>query len=276
MKTDKNEIKSTESTEITKSDVKKAAIRWITLDQACWNYETMQSAGVIATLGPLLKKIYGNDKEKLKKAYKKHFQFFNTNPITGGLVMGAALAIEEKQRDVESDTVNSIKTGLMGPLAGVGDAVFFVIPLTVFGAMAAYMGQSGSPLGILIGLLFGTFMLYVRYKLFDIGYVQGTKFITSLSGQLKNITTSASILGLTVVGALIPSTVKATVPFVIVVGKAKTALQSTLDMIMPNLIPALLVLLVYWLLGKKKMTSTKIIIMVIIFSIICYSLQILK
>lgn len=260
---------------ITKKDVRNAAIRWITLDQSCWNYETMQSAGVIACLGPALEKIYKDDKEKLKAALKAHFQFFNTNPITGGIIMGASLAIEEKQHNPDSNTANSIKTGLMGPLAGVGDSIFFVIPFTVFGALAAYMAQSGSPLGLFIGLAFGTVMLYIRYLLFTLGYREGVKFITSLSDQLKNITQSAGILGLTVIGALIPSTVKANVPIVITVGKATSKVQSTLDMAMPYLVPVLLTWLVYWLLGRKKMTSTKIILIVIVFAIAAYNLHIL-
>ncbi|MEG0077949.1 PTS system mannose/fructose/sorbose family transporter subunit IID [Anaerorhabdus sp.] len=263
----------TNSSKLTKKDLNGVFLRWATACQICWNYETMQSGGVVLALGPALRKIYTND-EEYKKAIDSHYTFFNTQPFMGNIVLGAALAMEEQSgnNDFEStrSAVTSIKTGLMGPLAGVGDAIFFVIPFTIFNAIAAYMGQEGSPLGIAIGVLFGFVLLFLRKYMFTMGYKEGSKFVTTLSNQLKSLTNSANILGMMVIGALVGSVITVTIPFTFQQGEVSVALQSTIDMIMPNLMPALVVGFVYWLLGKKGMTSTKVIVAVLLLSFVGY------
>lgn len=258
---------------VTKKDVNGAFWRWFLAPQIAWNYETMQSGSVVLCLGPVLRKIYKND-EDFKKVIETHFSFFNTNPWSASIIMGAAIAVEENHdpTDMEAsrEAVTSIKTGLMGPLAGVGDAIFFIIPMTIFGAMAGYMGQEGNPTGLLFGLIYGIAMIFVRKFLFTMGYTQGSKFVTSLSNQLKSLTNSASILGLMVIGALIASTVTVKVPYVFKQGEVTMELQGILDMVMPNLVPAILVAVVYWLLGKKGMTSTKAILLILVIAFAGY------
>lgn len=267
----------TNSKRITKKDLNGAFLRWSTTCQICWNYETMQSGGVVTALGPVLRKIYPDD-EMYKQAVLSHYTFFNTQPFMGNIVLGAVIAMEEQHDTADYQTtrggVASIKTGLMGPLAGVGDAIFFVIPFTIFNAIAAYMGMDGSPLGIAIGITFGVALLFLRKYMFNMGYAQGSKFVTTLSHQLKNLTNSANILGMMVIGALIGSVITVAVPFTFQQGEVTVALQDTLNMIMPNLVPAALVFFIYWLLGKKGMTSTRVILVVLLISFIGYNLKI--
>ena len=92
---------------------------------------------------------------------------------------------------------------------------------------------------------------------------------------MKKITEAASILGLTVVGALIPTVVNAKVPYVFEWGKVKMPVQDMIDSIMPNLLPVLFVVLIYWLLSKKGMNSTRVIIFIIVFAILFNFLGIL-
>lgn len=258
---------------LTKKDLNKAFWRWTLGTQMSWNYETMQSGGVVLALGPALRKIYKDD-EEFRKVIESHFAFFNTNPWIGNIIMGATLAVEETHEEggflATREAVASIKTGLMGPLAGIGDAILFIIPMTIFGALAGYMAQDGSSLGILFGVIYCLACLFVRRWMLFMGYKQGSKFVSSLSGQLKNLTHSASILGLMVVGALISSTVTVHIPLVFSQGDVQVGLQDTLNQIMPNLIPALLVVLVYWLLGKKSFTSTKAIFLLLIIAFAGY------
>ncbi len=257
---------------LTKKDVNKVFWTWGTQPQICWNYETMQGSSTVLALAPALRKIY-TDEEEYKKVLHSHFRFFNTQPYMGGIILGAALAVEEHPGPDTREAVSAVKTGLMGPMAGVGDSIFFVIPLTIFGAIAAYMGLDGSPIGVLIGILYGIALIYLRKLMFQMGYKQGAKFVTTLSGQLKSITNAANILGLMVIGALIPSTVKLTSSLTFTTGEVITELQSTLDSIMPYLLPGCFVGLVYWLLGKKGMTSTKIIIIVLLLAILGYNIK---
>lgn len=265
------------NSKLTKKDLNAAFWRWSTQCQICWNYETMQSGGVVLALGPALRKIYKNDVDFIK-ALDSHFSFFNTQPFMGNIIMGATLALEEHSDELSFEesrqAVSSIKTGLMGPLAGTGDAIFFVVPFTIFGALSAYMALTGSPYGLLFGIAFGLSLLIVRKKLFHLGYEQGSKFVTTLAGQLKSLTNSANILGMMVIGALIASTVNVTIPFTFTQGEVQVGLQTALDMVMPKLVPALLVGFIYWLLGKKKMTSTKVILVVLGISLLAYNLKI--
>lgn len=155
----------------------------------------------------------------------------------------------------------------MGPLAGVGDTIFGVIIPTICGSIGAYMGLKGNALGAIIWLLVNIFILFARFAILPMGYYQGEKLINSAEGKLNAVTDSAILLGVTVVGALIPTVIKANVPFVFSAGKVTLKLQTVLNQIMPSLIPVLLVAFVYWLLGRKKMTSTKVILFVLFLGI---------
>lgn len=254
-------------------DVKSAFWRWFFGAQIAWNYETMQSGGVVLSLGPALRKIHADD-GMFKRSLDEHFAFFNTNPWTGTIALGATLAVEEqvdpREPEASREAVTSIKTALMGPLAGIGDAIVFVIPMTITGAIAAYMAQQGSWVGVLFPIIYSVLMIFVRRWLYLMGYRQGSKFVTTLAHQLRSLADAAGVLGVMVVGALISSVITVHIPTVFSQGAAKVGLQSTLDMIMPNLVPALLTGLVYWLLGKKWMNSTRAIVLIIVVAFIGY------
>lgn len=253
---------------LTKNDIHKARNRWLTTAQICFNYETMQSCSVVYALGPCLEKLYKDKPEQLKSALKTHFQFFNTQPWMGNVILGAALAIEEAGEENAYEAAGAIKTSLMGPFAGLGDSIFFVLPKTIFGAIAAYMALEGSPIGVAICLILGLIMLFVRFKIWNLGYTKGVQFVTTNQSKFNNVTDAASVMGLCVVGALIASNVKAKIPYQFAIGETTSSIQDTLDKIMPNLLPLTITLGTYWALGKKKMTSTKMVWIIIALSII--------
>lgn len=256
------------SNKLTKSDVNKARNRWLTTAQICYNYETMQSCSVVYALGPTLEKLYKDEPDKLKNSLKTHFQFFNTQPWMGNVILGSALAIEESSEGNSSEFAGSIKTSLMGPFAGLGDSLFFVLPKTIFGAIAAYMALEGSAIGLGICAILGLVMLAIRFKLWDIGYSKGVQFVTSQQSKFNNITDAASVMGLLVVGALVASNVKVNIPLTFTVGESTSSVQDTLNKIMPNLLPLLVTAGTYWALGKKKMTSARMVWVIIILSIV--------
>ena len=171
--------------------------------------------------------------------------------------------------------VKGLKTGLMGPFAGVGDTLFGVLFPTIFGSIAAYMGQEGNMVGAVIWLLVNIAILIFRTYSAGIGYQEGSKIITSAKDKLDALTAAATLLGITVVGALIATVVKANVTATFVSGEISVKGQEILDQIMPCLIPAAVVGGVYWLLGRKKMTSSKAILLVMILSIVLHAVGIL-
>ncbi|MDQ0177944.1 PTS system mannose-specific IID component [Bacillus chungangensis] len=263
----------TEANMINKRDLMAANIRWLLCSQICWNYERMMSTGYLYSILPTLQKLYkGND---LKEMMGVHNQFFNTNPMVGGLILGMDMAIEEREKKEAKEVITGLKTGLMGPFAGVGDTIFGVIVPTVFGSIASYMALKGNPTGVMMWMLVNLLIIGLRFTLLPLGYKQGAKLVTEFADRLNALTDAAVLLGITVVGALIPTVVNAKVAYVYKSGEVTLKMQEMIDQIMPSLIPVLLVALVYGLLGHKKMTSTKAILFVMVLGIVFYNLKIL-
>ncbi len=249
--------------------------RWFFTNSVSSNYEKMQALAYCYAVLPFLKTAYKNKPEALQKAVLNHLQFFNTNPWVAPYILGINVAMEENADENTEEAVTSIKTGLMGPVAGLGDSLFVVIPWTIFGAIAANMAIDGSPVGILLWIVVSIALKLISIPLFNAGYTSGTKLIATIEKSLKLLTESTSILGLMVVGALIPSVVKANIALNFKQGNFSMKGQDILDQIMPGLLPALLVGLVFWAL-KKNVKPIYLIIGVMVLSIILAALGILK
>lgn len=256
-------------------DLNQISNRWLWGSQLGWNYEKMMAPGYLYSIMPALKKIYKDDDEGLKKSLETHSQFFNTEPDMGHIIVGASIAIEEQEKSDGLDGVAGLKNGLMGPFAGVGDTIFGVIFPTIFGAIAANMAINGSYVGVIIWLIYNIVRACMRRYLFVLGYKQGALIVTKFKDRLNYFTEAATVLGLTVIGALIPSVVRVTIPLEFVAGDVVMKIQDVLNQIMPCLAHVSLAVLCYWLLGRKKMTSTKLIIFVMILSVILFNLGIL-
>lgn len=252
---------------ITKRDIMKVRYRWLLLGEAAWNYEKMQGLGYCFSILPILRKLYPEE-EDMKKALDTHLQFFNTHQEFAEIILGIDIAMEEKEGIHALEAVSAIKAGLMGPLAGIGDTLYGVIANTIIFSIGSYMALDGNPAGIIMYLIWGCVRVTLRGQFIRIGYREGTKLIQSLGDKMNRVTEAASILGLTVVGALIPSVINAKVPFVFKSGEVTLKLQSILDQIMPALLPAFFVLLMYALLNRKGMSSFKAIIIVMILGIL--------
>lgn len=251
---------------ITQKDINKVFWRWSLAGEAGWNYEKMQGLGYCYTVMPFLEKIYDNE-DDLQNAVKNHLQFFNSNMKVGSLIVGAAMAIEEEGGADAQETVAAVKAGLMGPLAGVGDTLFGMTATTIFGAIAAYMALEGSPIGCILWILWGVCTNFISYFFMNLGYKQGAKVVSSVGTTLKNVTEAATILGMTVIGSLIPTVVKAKTPYVFTQGEVEFVLQEMLDKIMPALLPVCVVALTYWLLGRKKLNSARVILILIVLGV---------
>ena len=238
--------------------------RWFFTSSVSSNYEKMQALAYCYAVLPFLKIAYKNKPEALQKAVLNHLQFFNTNPWVAPYILGINVAMEENADENTEEAVTSIKTGLMGPVAGLGDSLFVVIPWTIFGAIAANMA-----------IVVSVALKLVSIPLFNAGYASGTKLIATIEKSLKLLTESTSILGLMVVGALIPSVVKANITLNFKQGNFSMKGQDILDQIMPGLLPALLVGLVFWAL-KKNVKPIYLILGVMVLSIVLAALGILK
>lgn len=195
-----------EKISLSKSDRMKVAWR-STFLQGSWNFERMQNGGWAYSMIPAIKKLY-TTKEGRTEALKRHMEFFNTHPYVASPILGVTLALEEERangKPVDDTAIQGVKVGMMGPLAGIGDPVFWFTVRPMLGALGASIALSGNILGpILFFVLWNVirwgFMVYTQ----EFGYRAGSRIADDLSGGLlQKVTKCASILGMFVLGALV-------------------------------------------------------------------------
>ena len=253
---------TTEVRKVTKSDLNAVVMR-SNLFQGSWNFERMQALGFAYSMVPVIKRLYPvQDSQERKDAIKRHLEFFNTQPFVGAPVLGVAIAMEEQRangKPVEDAAINGIKVGLMGPLAGVGDPIYWGTARPVFAALGAGLALNGSILGpILFFVLFNLVRLATRYYGVIYGYRKGLDVVSDMSGGLlQKLTEGASILGLFIMGALVQKWTSINVPLVVSTLKKQngtvevTTVQSILDSLMPGLLALLLTFACMWLLRNR-------------------------
>lgn len=250
-------------------------LRWMFTNSTAWNYEKYQGLGYACAMMPALKEIYKDDPEGMHEAVKLHMQFFNTNASMAPLLLGAGLAMEEELKTDGHEAIAGLKTGLMGALAGIGDTLFSMLSSTILGSIASYMALQGNPFGIILLVSYCVFFHFIPYYFMKVGYKEGTKLVTTLSGKLANVTLASNALALIVVGGLIPTVVNATVSYTYTNGEVTASLQEALDKVMPGLVPLCIVALTYWMLGQKKLNSTRVIFILLFGGVILHALSIL-
>lgn len=268
---------------LTKKDLTNVFIR-SNLFQGSWNFERMQALGYCFSIIPIIKRLYKGDDRK--KALKRHLEFFNTQPFVAAPILGVTAAMEEERANgaaIDDAAINGVKIGLMGPLAGVGDPIFWGTARPVIAALAAGIALTGSIVGpILFFVLFNAVRLSVRYYGIQYGYTKGLGIVKDVSGnQLQKLTEGASILGLFVMGALVNKWTTINVP--LVVSKIKgpdgaikiTTVQNILDSLMPGML-ALILTFVCMRLLKKKVNAIWIIFGLFAVGILGFWLKILK
>lgn len=231
--------------------------------QGCFNYERQQAIGFLYGMLPALKKIYKDDPEGLKEALQRHTEFFNTSPQFVTFITGATIALEEQKhqdREFDSSAISGIKTALMGPLAGIGDSLFFGTLRTIGLGIGLALAIEGNLLGPILFILIHNIPHYlIRWKGLDIGYKQGVNFLSNAmqGGAIEEVTSGAKIVGTMVVGAMIASMINFTTTITLNFGEMSFELQSLFDSLMPQLLPLGLAFGVYALM-KKGVSTTKL------------------
>ena len=274
---------------LTKADRRSVMLRSQFL-QGSWNYERMQNGGWAYSLIPALKKLYPN-KDDASAALKRHLEFFNTHPYIAAPILGVTLALEEERANgaqIDDAAIQGVKVGMMGPLAGIGDPVFWFTVRPILGAIAASLATGGSVIAPLFfffvwNIVRVAFLWYTQ----EFGYQKGSEITKELSGGiLQTITKGASILGMFVMGILVQRWTNINFPMVI--SKVKmadgafikfpqgtvngaqlqevltamnkgvalssdkvTTLQDNLNQLVPGFAALLLTFLCMWLLKKK-------------------------
>ncbi|HFH9836925.1 PTS mannose/fructose/sorbose transporter family subunit IID [Streptococcus suis] len=195
-----------EKIQLSVSDRKKVWWR-STFLQGSWNYERMQNLGWAYAVIPAIKKLY-TKKEDQAAALERHLEFFNTHPYVASPILGVTLALEEERANgaaIDDTAIQGVKIGMMGPLAGIGDPVFWFTVRPILGALGASLAMSGNIMGPII-FFFGwnairmAFLWYTQ----EFGYKAGSEITKDMSGGiLQDITKGASILGMFILAVLV-------------------------------------------------------------------------
>lgn len=257
---------------LNKKDITKAYIRWWWTAEISNSFERMQAVAVCATMGPILQKLYKN-KEDLVAALKRHLIFFNSQAIWGGLIHGTAIAMEEEKamgQEIPDEVITGIKTGLMGPLAGIGDTLDWGTMQTLFTAIAISFGATGSIVAPIFPCILGIWLFVEVLYLFRFGYSLGRESIRHIlsGGIVKKLIDGASILGLFMMGSLSAMVVKLNTTIKFDVSGKDFIVQDVLDKIAPGLLPLGAIFLVYWMMKYKKMSITKVLCILVVLSIV--------
>lgn len=279
----------TEQIKLTKADRQKVWLR-STFLQGSWNYERMQNLGWAYALIPAIKRLY-TSKEDRAAALERHLEFFNTHPYVAAPIMGVTLALEEERANgapIEDAAIQGVKIGMMGPLAGIGDPVFWFTLRPILGALGASLALSGNVLGpIIFFVAWNVIRMGFLWYTQEFGYKAGSEITKDMSGGiLQDITKGASILGMFILAVLVQRWVS--IKFTFDVSKVQldekayihwdklpdggegvrqafeqvgqglsqspvkvTSFQQNLDMLIPGLMGLVLTFTCMWLLKKK-------------------------
>lgn len=249
---------------LSKSDITKLGFLSL-FEQICFSFERMQAPGFCWGMIPGFKKIYGDNKEEIAKAMQNNMGFFNTEPHMATFLQGLVLSLEEAGQDREM--IKNITAGLFGPLAGLGDAIFWFTLLPITAAICCSLASQGSAMGPILYIVIWFLAAISRVWFGQLGYGMGVGAIDMISQNANAITKAAGILGVMVVGGLIPSYI--TFQFAeTLMAPGEVSVQGIFDSILPNILPLGFVFFLYWLFKKKNVNTIMMIILIIAVSIV--------
>lgn len=264
------EQQSTRKT-LSKKDVVKSFWRWTFFSHANYNYERLCGTGFAHAMAPIIEKLYKDDPEEYKAAVKRHMEFYNTEPHFGGVINGMVIAMEEERANgapISDEAINGIKTGLMGPFAGIGDTLWQGTLTPILLSIGISLASAGSLSGpLLYSVLMMGIMLSIAYYVWMTGYRLGKEGLQKIleSNLIKKVITGASALGAIVMGALTASFVSVTTPLTINIQGASMSVQTDiLDKLFRGLLPLAMTLGVLYLLKNKKVKATKVMLLLIL------------
>ena len=272
---------SEEKKTLSKKTIRKAYLDWMFWNLSVQNFERMEGPAIVKMLADVREELYPGDPEAQKEMLERHSIFFNTEPNLGSIVPGIVLGMEYEMAqggDVQPEFINSIKTALMGPFAGIGDSL---LPGTLCPILLSIaLGLCGN--GEIIGPLFYIIvclgiMLPLTWFLFSYGVKAGANAAELvLTGGIKDkVTKAAETVGLIVVGAVTASYTKFNIGLVYTSGDLSIDIASILDSLLPGLSVLIISLIAYVLMVKKKWSVNKMMLLFLVIAVVGYFTTIL-
>ena len=246
---------------ISRKTLNKSFNLWFWGALTCFSQEHMQTFGYLASMLPIIKELYPN-KEEQQKNIHAYTAFFNTNPMLGSVIIGTTASMEEARangKGIDGETINDMRAGLMGPIAGIGDSLIDGTLIPILLGIALGMSKNGSPVGAIFYIIAWSLIAYFGQRfLYFRGYKLGDKAVDILVGtQGKAIRKAISIVGGMVVGGVLASWVSVTTSLKLrdSSGRVFMDLQKQLDNIYPGLLTVIVTFLCWWLMAKKHVSA---------------------
>lgn len=258
---------------LSKKALSKSFRNWYYGHLTCFSQEHMQTFGYLCAMLPLVEELYDTEEQK-KEAMQTYTAFFNTEPQLGTIIVGITAGLEEARANGTGDgeMINGIRAGLMGPVAGIGDSLIVGTLIPILLGIALGLSGGGSPLGAIFyivawNLIITLGMRFLYYK----GYELGGKAVEFLVGEQANAIREAVVmLGTVVIGAVAASWINVSTSFQMLnaEGGVIVDLQKTLDGIFPKILSAVTVIFCWWLMSKKKVSPTKVMLILVVIALV--------
>ena len=244
--------------------------------ETCYNYERLQALGQANAMVPVVRKLYPNDKERQVKELKKYLNFFNTEPsFCGPVITGVSTAMEEQRAngaELPPEAITSLRSGLMGPVAGIGDTLQAIV-YSILAAIACNLAVQGNFAGpILFEVAYKVIMIFCSLNMFFLGYRKGRTVILDIlkKGLMDKLTDAFGLIGLMVVGGMAASRVNIVTPAVININGVQVVFQDILNTLLPSLIPLIITLGILKMINRKMKPNTVIAVIFIVGVIASY------
>lgn len=256
---------------LSKKALTKSFHNWYYGHLTCFSQEHMQTFGYLCAMLPLVEELYESEDDKAK-AMNTYTAFFNTEPQLGTVVVGITAGLEEARangaEDVDEETINGLRAGLMGPIAGIGDSLVVGTVIPILLGIAMGMSTGGSPLGAIFYIIVWNLFAYfgMRFMYFK-GYQLGGKAVDFLIGaQGDALRDSIAMLGGIVIGAVSATWVSVTTSLQLTneAGEAYLILQEKLDSVFPGLLTSVFIIACWFLMAKKRMSPIKVMLLLVV------------
>lgn len=260
---------------LTKATLTKSFHHWYYGNLTCFSQEHMQTFGYLTSMLPVIEELY-DKKEDQARSMQTYTAFFNTEPQLGALIVGITAGLEEARangsEEVDDETINGLRSGLMGPVAGIGDSLVVGTLIPVILGIALGLSTGGSPIGAIFYIIVWNLLAYLGMKFaYFKGYELGDKAVEFLVGtQGQAIRKAVSIVGGMVVGGVAATWVSVKTSFQLksTSGKPFLVLQDKFDSVYPGMLTAVFIVFCWWLMAKKNISPIKVMLLLVVIAFI--------
>ena len=256
---------------LSKKTLNKSFRNWYYGHLTCFSQEHMQTFGYLCAMLPIIEELY-DTKEEQEAALQTYTAFFNTEPQLGSVIVGVTVGLEEAKangENVDGETINGLRAGLMGPIAGIGDSLVVGVLIPLLLGIALGLSSDGSPVGaIFYAVVWNVIVTFGMHMLYFKGYEFGGKAVEFLTGEKSAaLRESIMMLGSMVIGAVAATWVSVTTVFQMTnpkTGEAYLNLDDQINSVLPKGLTAIFVILCWYLIAKKKMSPIKVMLLLVV------------